>query len=209
MWQLPFRPPSRHGQPRLPGPAAAEPSLLPALPAPPPSWPSPQRPSVARPRWRPSWRRPPGPWPLLRRGPFPPPPSLPSLGQAPFQRLRLCLLADNGFLGQAGFLGGCRHLTPDPGSRCLMGGCSRETGRDGRHGRGVEGHASAPICGLLLGDADGALHGCVLMRGPLPGNPKVAGHPSGVLTGARHVPLVGSDAAAGAGLVGRHPPAVG
>ena len=43
--------------------------------------------------------------------------------------------------------------------------------------------------------------------GPLPGNPTVAGHPTGALTGARHVPF-GSDAAAGAGLVGRRPPAV-
>ena len=60
-----------------------------------------------------------------------------------------------------------------------------------------------------MGDADGALHGSVPLRGPLPGNPKVAGHPTDALTGARHVPLSGSGAAAGPGLVGRHPPAVG
>ena len=60
-----------------------------------------------------------------------------------------------------------------------------------------------------MGDAEGALHGSVLLRGPLPGNPKVAVHPTGALAGARLIPLVGSDAAAGAGLVGRHPPAVG
>ena len=65
-----------------------------------------------------------------------------------------------------------------------------------------------PVRSLLLGDANGALHGSFLLRGPLPGNPKVAGHPTGALTGARHVPLVGSYAAAEAGLVGRHPPAV-
>ena len=52
--QLAFRPLLRHGQSRLPEPAAAESSQLPTLPAPLPSWPSPQRPSVARPRWRPS-----------------------------------------------------------------------------------------------------------------------------------------------------------
>ena len=80
---------------------------------------------------------------------------------------------------------------------------------NGRHGRGVEGHAMRPLRSLLLGDADGALHGSAVLLGPLPGNPKVAGHPTGALTGARHVPLVGGDAAAGAGLVGRHPPAVG
>ena len=62
---------------------------------------------------------------------------------------------------------------------------------------------------LLLGDADGALHGSAVLLGPLPGSPKVAGHPTGALTGARHVPLVWSDAAAGAGLIGRHPHAVG
>ena len=59
--QLALRLPPEHELPRLPGPAAAEPSALPTLPAPPQSWPSPQRPSVARPRWLPSWRRPPGP----------------------------------------------------------------------------------------------------------------------------------------------------
>ena len=31
----------------------------------------------------------------------------------------------------------------------------------------MEGHSSAPVCSLLLGDADGALHGSVLPRGPL------------------------------------------
>ena len=78
-----LRLPPEHEPPRLPGPAAAAPSALPTPPAPPLSWPSPQRPSVARARWRPFWRRPPGPWPSLRRGPSSPPPSLPSLGQAP------------------------------------------------------------------------------------------------------------------------------
>ena len=90
-----------------------------------------------------------------------------------------------------------------------MGGRSRKTGRDGCHFRGVVVHASAPLGGLLMGDANGALHGSVLLRGPLPGNPKVAGHPADALTGARHVPLGGSGAVAGAGLVGWHPPAVG
>ena len=90
-----------------------------------------------------------------------------------------------------------------------MGGRSRETGRDGCHFRGVVVHASAPLGGLLTGDADGDLHGSVLLLGPLMGNPKVAGHPADALTGARHVPLGGSGAAAGAGLVGWHPPAVG
>ena len=132
----------------------------------------------------------------------------PLLGKRLFQRLHLGLLAGNGLLRQAGFLVGCRHLTLDLGSRCLMGGCGRESSRNGRHGRGVDGHAMLPLRSLLLGDAVGALHGSVLLRGPLPGNRKVAGHPTGALTGARHVPLVGSSAA-GAGLVGRRPPAVG
>ena len=133
----------------------------------------------------------------------------PLLGKRLFQRLHLGLLAGNGLLRQAGVLVGCRHFTLDLGSRCIMGGCGREYGCNGRHCRGVDGLAMRPLCSLLLGDADGALHGSVVLRGPLPGNPKVAGHPTGALTGARHVPLVGSEAAAGAGLVGRHPPAVG
>ena len=73
----------------------------------------------------------------------------------------------------------------------------------------MEGPDSAPVCGLLLGDPDGTLHGSVLLRGPLAGNPKDAGHPTAALTGAGHVPLVGSDAAAGPGLVDRHPSTVG
>ena len=117
-------------------------------------------------------------------------------------------LPGNGLLRQAGFLVGCRQLTVDPGGRCPMGGCGRESGRNGRHGLGVDGHAMRPLRSLLLGDAGGALHGSAVLPGPLPGNPTVAGHPTGALTGARHVPF-GSDAAAGAGLVGRHPPAVG
>ena len=43
-----------------------------------------------------------------------------------------------------------------------------------------------PLRSLLLGDADVALHGSVVLRGPLPGNPKVAGHPTGALTGASY-----------------------
>ena len=108
----------------------------------------------------------------------------------------------------AGFLVGCRQLTVDLGSRCPMGGYGCESGRNGRHGPGVDGHAMRPLRSLLLGDADGALDGSAVLPGPLPDNPKVAGHPTDAATGARHVP-VGSDAAAGAGLVGRHPPAVG
>ena len=41
----------------------------------------------------------------------------------------------------------------------------------------MEGHASAPLCSLLHGDADGTLHGSVLLRSPLPGKPKLAGTP--------------------------------
>ena len=58
-----------------------------------------------------------------------------------------------------------------------MGGRSRETGRDGRDGRGVKGHASAPLCGLLLGDADGALHSSASLRGPLPATRRLRGTP--------------------------------
>ena len=88
-----------------------------------------------------------------------------------------------------------------------MCGCSRDSGRNGRHGRDMEGHASAPLCSLLLGDADGALHGSVLLRGPLRGNPKVAGHSAGTLAGAGHVPFVGAtlllELASSAGILPR------
>ena len=86
----------------------------------------------------------------------------PLLGKRLFQRFHLGLLTGNGLLGQAGILGsrrflrGCLHLTPDPGSRCFLCGCSPDPGHNGRHVRGMEGHASAPLCSLLLGDADGA-----------------------------------------------------
>ena len=132
----------------------------------------------------------------------------PLLGKRLFQRPHLGLPAGNGLLRQAGFLVGSRQLTVDLGSRCPMGGYGCESGRNGRHGPGVDGHAMRSLRSLLLGDADGALHGSAVLPGPLPDDPKVAGHPTDALTGARHVP-VGSDAAAGAGLVGRHPPAVG
>ena len=41
----------------------------------------------------------------------------------------------------------------------------------------MEGHAPAQLCSLLLGDADGALQGSVLLRAPLPGTRRLQGTP--------------------------------
>ena len=49
-----------------------------------------------------------------------------------------------------------------------------------------------PVGGLFLGNQDGSVHHSVLLRGPVSGNPEVAGHAADALAHVSHFALLGN-----------------